>query len=48
MIRPCNCENRFQDKAYGKGKRVWNATLKGARCTSCGRKDDHNSEGAKN
>lgn len=39
----CNCKNEFQDKRYGKGKRVYNETEKGAgsshayRCTVCGK-----------
>lgn len=42
-IKRCPCPNKFQDKRYGKGKRVHNvcnnsSNTKGAaaRCTSCG------------
>lgn len=31
----CTCENEYQDKVYGKHKRVFNDTLKGYRCTVC-------------
>lgn len=37
-IITCTCENSYQDKKYGKGKRVANLTFKEkARCTVCGR-----------
>lgn len=42
-IANCNCESEFQDKQYGKQRRVFNeATKKGAekekcRCTVCNR-----------
>jgi len=36
MINHCTCEHDYQDKKYGKNKRVWNPTMKGARCTVCG------------
>ena len=32
----CECESKFQDKAYGKGKRLHNKTNNGWRCTVCG------------
>lgn len=32
----CTCQHKFQDETYGKGKRLANLTLKGARCTVCG------------
>lgn len=38
-ILTCSCKNEFQDKKYGKGKRVFNETNKdgkGYRCTICG------------
>lgn len=40
MIRPCtnaSCVNEFQDKTYGKGKRVMNICKHGThvRCTVC-------------
>jgi hypothetical protein len=34
-IQPCSCQNAFQDKRYGKGKRVFNQTTKGTKCTVC-------------
>jgi len=36
-IKPCTCQNEYQDKMYGKGMRVKNSCKKGAawRCTSC-------------
>lgn len=38
-IRTCNCPNKFQDKQYGKHRRVWNATNDGWRCTVCSKED---------
>lgn len=39
-ILPCSCKNPFQDKTYGKRKRLHNST-KGAqpdwKCTVCGK-----------
>lgn len=37
MIKNCTCSNEFQDKLYGKGKRVMNECAKGTacRCTVC-------------
>lgn len=39
-ILPCVCFGPFQDDRYGTGKRVHNQTMKGWRCTSCGREKD--------
>ena len=38
----CTCKNAFQDKTYGKQKRIANITHSGekARCTVCG--TEHN------
>ncbi len=42
-ILDCSCEHAFQDKTYGRRKRVHNSThesqtrIKGYRCTVCGR-----------
>jgi len=38
MILSCNCKSEFQDKTYGKNKRVKNPAKKagGYRCTVCG------------
>lgn len=42
-VLPCTCEHAWQDKRYGKGKRLHNALQKGGsltgkwRCTVCGR-----------
>ena len=35
-VLKCHCASDFQDKKYGKGKRLHNATVKGYRCTVCG------------
>jgi len=37
MIKKCDCVHEFQDKTYGKNKRVFNPTLKEGifRCTVC-------------
>jgi hypothetical protein len=41
MILACTCENKFQDKTFGKNMRVFNARKKGEksaqlyRCTVC-------------
>lgn len=37
MIRKCGCQHKAQDKKYGKQMRVHNKTMKGYRCTVCGR-----------
>ena len=40
-IKKCSCVNEFQDKRYGKGKRVFNSigkagrSAEGYRCTVC-------------
>jgi len=39
-IKKCSCENKWQDKKYGKGMRVCNETAGGSgakqyRCTVC-------------
>ena len=44
MIMPCTCKNEFQDRAYGRGRRVHNPCKfeksgnvgGGQRCTVCG------------
>ncbi len=36
IIKPHPCISEFQDARYGKGLRIWTATLKGRRCTVCG------------
>lgn len=33
----CVCKHTEQDKLYGQGRRLHNATAKGYRCTVCGR-----------
>lgn len=35
-IKACKCENKFQDRRYGKRRRVHNQCSKGHRCTVCG------------
>ena len=36
-IMACDCEHEFQDKTYGKGRRVYNhaPSVSGYRCTVC-------------
>ena len=36
-VLECVCEHPYQDKRYGKGKRLFNPMKKGYRCTVCGR-----------
>lgn len=36
-ILECVCAHEFQDKRYGKGKRLHNPTKEGYRCTVCKR-----------
>ncbi len=40
-VKPCICENQYQDSKYGKNQRVMNQTKKQDgkvyRCTACGR-----------
>ena len=39
MVKRCDCKHEFQDKRYGKRKRVHNACGNGGyRCTVCGKK----------
>ncbi len=36
-IKPCSCENEYQDTKYGKGMRLMNTKKDGnVRCTVCG------------
>jgi hypothetical protein len=37
VVKPCKCANKFQDSEYGHGLRVFNTTVKGFRCTICGK-----------
>lgn len=41
MIKKCTCEHKYQDKKYGKKKRVHNkmadSTPQKYRCTVCGK-----------
>lgn len=42
VIKPCTCENEWQDKKYGKYKRVMNVKQSkagGFRCTVCGKQN---------
>jgi len=34
-ILTCDCNHKFQDRTYGKNKRIHNSTAKGWRCTVC-------------
>ncbi|MDO8726322.1 MAG: hypothetical protein Q7J35_09680 [Candidatus Methanoperedens sp.] len=36
-ITKCDCVNEYQDKLYGKGLRLKNSTVKGLRCSVCGK-----------
>ena len=36
QVMNCSCKHEFQDKKYGKGKRVFNTGEKHDRCTVCG------------
>jgi len=40
-VLPCYCEHEYQDKKYGKGKRLFNRCGKGMsiswKCTVCGK-----------
>jgi len=36
IIESCTCENKYQDRVYGPGKRVKNGAAGGYRCTGCG------------
>jgi hypothetical protein len=36
-VRPCTCKSDFQDRMYGKGKRLHTVIGKGFRCTVCGK-----------
>ena len=35
IVQKCTCEHDFQDEKYGKGMRLKNMCVKGARCTIC-------------
>lgn len=37
VIAACTCPNKFMDRRYGARQRVKNVTMKGVRCTSCGK-----------
>lgn len=43
----CKCESSYQDKLYGKQKRVHNPTTKGYRCTVCNIEKTNSSSGEK-
>jgi len=51
MIAHCTCENKFQDKLYGPGRRVFNAgagSFGGGKrydCTACGASQTKGGEG---
>ena len=51
MILNCKCENEFQDKVYGPGRRVHNAGagsgsgVKQYSCTACGETQTKGGEG---
>lgn len=38
-IKKCDCKHAFQDKRYGKGKRVFTEGKNGLKCTVCGKSD---------
>ena len=35
MILKCTCKHKEQDELHGKGKRVFNKTTNGYKCTVC-------------
>ena len=35
-VKFCTCQHEYQDRKYGKNKRVHNKTTKGWKCTVCG------------
>lgn len=35
MIITCTCQHKGQDKIHGNGRRAYNKTAKGFRCTVC-------------
>ena len=37
VVKPCKCAHAFQDSEYGHGLRTMNTTVKGFRCTVCGK-----------
>ena len=37
IVLSCDCNNEFQDKEYGKNKRLHTLGLKGKVCTVCGK-----------
>lgn len=43
MIYECNCQHEFQDRVYGKNRRVFNAMgangKSGIRCSVCGKEN---------
>ena len=39
LVRKCSCEHDAQDQMHGKGRRVWNETYNGYRCTACGKSE---------
>jgi hypothetical protein len=51
-ILVCNCDNKFQDKKYGKKRRVMNPLGPGKinefRCTVCGKTRSGNIRGVNN
>jgi len=34
-VKRCHCSHKFQDKNFGKGRRLHTKTAKGWRCTVC-------------
>jgi len=36
-VRACSCMHAYQDRHYGRNKRVFNFTARGWRCTVCAR-----------
>lgn len=48
-VRPCKCQNAYQDEKYGKGQRVQNNTAKEGvmRCTVCGAENKFSAGGKK-
>ena len=37
-VKPCNCEHKFQDRVYGKKRRVHTIGKSNITCTVCGKR----------
>jgi hypothetical protein len=41
-VKNCDCKHAYQDKQYGKNKRVWNIGATKKSCTVCGKSEKTN------